>query len=887
MSTTIPEIAVTHDDENDIENDNENNYLNLQEALTDVEDLYEEGDDLFVSKPKQIRKSKLKIKLVQDEALTDLEDFEASDEEDDKSKNLIMHSKPITIEDLDLEGGVFEESYKTHVKTSKGIKKLKTQCSTTQRKMDDTEVEYKIYDNYTDEEIFDTENEVAIDSVPDTSIDLDTYNLENMNVADNTNRNETKLLSVSPNNNPSDTNDSEQSFHSGQFLNPSLITPNLSDLTDIEVLHSDSDDEKSFKKTKPRRRRYKGSRRHSVTDIEDLDVSDTDDRFKNYISHPRRKVKSFKVITKSHSLMYDSDNEDNAHLPFPICKKIAEKKPSILNIPEFDTNFPTDVEDFEDLIDTPATPNFEAHEEAFEKKLEEMAECYSKINESHSALKCKSILRASSLKSNDNDGDNNTDSDVYQSEHGESEKEDNEEKVSYDIRFIGAPATVTKNKKTSLLIPIINEEPLTDCENVNSSDEETSKIIPIALAKELQIHTDEEEFEDDLDELNNIPEIVLPPPIRNLVILKENGTLPTVQILPLVDYTPVQSPQEQSLNGETDEESVSEAEEAMEMPMSLSVSDFTVLDCGVIKETENPQKKKGKKTLNVPSNDDMDELTDTEEIVLNTQKRRRAPKFKHLHERFLAEKNKLSVKTPEPKALTDTEDLFLSDYNSGNFQSLSPLLNLPGAEGLTDIEVLADSSDEEPNFRAMSCTPQQLRELGGEVIMSMEGSGPFSIEDRLQINKPVKVVSHVAMSPVPTDTEDVVTSADEDLLNYSRAETCTPNQIHLDLKQESSTKVLDESKKRMASEGCMYLKGGGYIDLTDSEYMSAEEGYFNDLIRGIKKDSGCISLNLRDGSVAFGHQPGNSFLLTFLRNEPSLSSPINSLSNHLNALCCA
>ncbi|CAH1109863.1 unnamed protein product [Psylliodes chrysocephalus] len=119
-------------------------------------------------------------------------------------------------------------------------------------------------------------------------------------------------------------------------------------------------------------------------------------------------------------------------------------------------------------------------------------------------------------------------------------------------------------------------------------------------------------------------------------------------------------------------------------------------------------------------------------------------------------------------------------------------------------EVIGNSTDDEKHFNELSCTANHIRQLSGNMVMNKEGSGPFSLRAL---------------------TEDLVGSTDE-VASHSRAETATPNQIYLDLDQIN--KIVSESKRKFGLDGCMYLKEGGYIhQLTDVEYISEEEGHFN------------------------------------------------------------
>lgn len=779
----IPKIAITQEGEDD-----DREYLTLTEALTDIEDL---DEDSQASTNSVKRKSKLKIKLVQDDYGTDYEDVLASDNEDDEEV-LIEHENPISIDDLDLDGGVYEESYKTNTDISpnkpKGKKKLKTQSSITES-YDHRDAEFKVFDNYTDEEEFNTDNDVGANEGENEKENSDTYDAEESEVLDNiiSKQFSTKMENLSVN----DTR--------GGFLTTPSITPNLSDLTDIEIIHSDSD-ENLLQKKKIKRKRRSSRRDQPVTDVEDLDFSEPDIKQNPNLRKNSRRNRHSSNMKKSYSVPFDSDNEDENKLRFPVCKKTAGKHHNkILTVPEFDTNPETDIEEFENTLDDIYIKEKHTNIDlGSEENFNAVLSSYSQIKESHS-VKSKVIQKSESDEIHD----------IHKAITAKKIKGSKQLKKRDD-----------KPLQRNSLIVAVEDNGLTDCENLDTESDEDSLSKTSSSFNEISINmTEEEEFESDFDNEPNIPDVELPNPVRNLIILKENETLPTIQIIPLKDDSLEET--EQLEKTVTDEESISETEDDYQCLVdSKDDTMIPVFDWGSTEISEHSQNKNSKRSENI-----RDVGTDTEEVFLdNPQKRKRAPKFKHLHQKFNKEKeNTLQIKTVENLSnLTDTEDLNMSDEHTQSSQRLEITTDLDGG---TDVEILDDAEDLLwTKIRPMSCTPQYLREMEGDMVSSKEGLGPFSTDDRINTLKPIKRQVNYAVTPTHSDSEEMVVSADEDFTTYSRAETVTPNRIQREIDQCISSEVREESKQKNPPEGVMYLKGGGYFCLaTDVEEFSEED----------------------------------------------------------------
>lgn len=836
LNPDIPKIAITPESEED------DNFLSLTEALTDLEGI-DEDSPVANYKQKVTRKNKLKIKLTADADTTDYEDYEASDNDD--NVNLIKHSTPISLDDMDLESSTYEESFKVKEMSGRGKNKLRTQNSTTQVKKDLHDECDESYKNLTDEELFNTDSEMQLEDIEVPNLDLEYYN-DDVNV--------TEQLKLAYGNSSDDL--ATDNLKVNQLSSTLSLSPNLSDLTDVEVLYSDSNDELDGVKGKSRRRRRRGGRKYSATDVEDLEISDNEIRGVTQNKKSSKKQARVNTMAKCQSLNFESDNEENGYFRFPICKKAVKK--GILKIPNFDTGLLTDTEDVEGELDdqSPLLENKPSSDISFAEKLDDIAAYCGQTTEVNTLLKDKHSHKRAN-KDKESSKQQSVESDDYRSEEA-AYNEEKEKKSTHGI-CVSSKLKYKGNETTK-------EEIVTDCEDIDSSSDDESAVIPTAMLRENT--TEEEDYVDDMfDYIYQVPEIELPPPSRNLVVLKENNPLPTVHIVPLPDNVPEKIQLQELIP--TDEESISDAEDALETLTTVTTPEVPPLDFGFVDIIESFGQK-----LKV-GHADNDSVTDTEELILdNKEKRRRAPKFKYLHEKSLGLKKELVI-SAETALLTDTEDIYLSEGNARETNYLAPRQVNDGA---TDIENLVDSSDDDKDVggRPLSCTPQHMREMGGETVVAKEGAGPFSKEERISVNLRKKEIKQFAVSPTNTDTEEMVTSADEDVVNYSRAETATPNQVHQEFDGMSSSKVHAEILNKFdgdASSEVMYLKGGGYTERnTDVEYISDEEQEieinYNDMILEDYIFIGCgekqVSLNYRDGLVSFGIGKGNILIFILL-----------------------
>ncbi|KAJ8951610.1 hypothetical protein NQ318_012280 [Aromia moschata] len=764
VNANIPKIAITPGSEDE----DDRIGISVTEALTDIEVLDEE------TPRKNIGKHKLKIKLTEESGATDVEDLAASDSDEDNS----LDGKPesVSLDNLNLEEGTIEELIKMQEQTASDEKEQKTQISV---QINTKQPAYKI-DNipdiqcFTDEENFDTDSELQ-----------EIHSLEKVPQLDNTDDwNVTEKIHDCPNlpHSLENTSNSSSTYTGIRNLSTFLNSPDHPEFTDVEILNSDSNDEQDNQKNTCRRRRRKTNRKLSNSDAEDPEHS------------------KYTNVTKSQSLtLFDSDKEDG-NLLFPVCK-IVQPKLSLLKVSNVDENFLTDSEEIETELDDRENDISPTGSIKFEEELNEIVNdyCQETCTSVKKNLPKKQPNRGRLISQN-----------YYQTKDSDSDEVN--EKLNLIFSKMDFPRNLNKYE---------SEHSITHSEVTISSSKQTTDGADSVDQK----LTDEEQFaESDSDTNYPTPELNLPSPNINFIISKDNDLFSTVQILPLHDELPNKLADIIS-DKKTDEESFSDEENSMNNGQIKNVSRINdsapLLEGGSVTITQDSRK--SNKLLMKPQ-DDMESVTDTEELFIESKnKRRRAPKFKHIF-------GHLYKKPPanELMLLTDTEDLYISDGNVETQASHLALLQNPN-EPLTDVENLGDSSEEDyrsSKLKSPPSTPIHMSEMGSGSTVSKEEFAPFSIKDRIDINKDNKVDLNTVYTPMNTDTEEIDASADEGLTGYSRAETATPNQIHTQLDQMSSTSVHAEVVQKFNEDpsGVMYLKGGGYVERnTDVEYISDGE----------------------------------------------------------------
>lgn len=267
--------------------------------------------------------------------------------------------------------------------------------------------------------------------------------------------------------------------------------------------------------------------------------------------------------------------------------------------------------------------------------------------------------------------------------------------------------------------------------------------------------------------------------------------------LPTTHYNKSRSSSKLSVSdvdgGVTDQEYLSDFEGISEGYKRPVTPEIRQLDAGVIKHSENVKPVKSKL---LATSKDVAPLTDTEEIFLDSEVRKRHKP-----------KSKLLVPVKIVQRGTDVEYIGTSDEDRTR-----PDPNK------TDVEDLEASDDE-----AVTKKPRKY----------------LSVAPKIKRPK----------SPVLTDVEDFDFAPDDLTTNYSRAETATPQAVYSELEKMSATKVHEEHIKKIdlsSPREMMYLKGGNtgglHTDVEDVNVSDRECSYF-------LKNRRRLSLELADDKI--------------------------------------
>lgn len=586
-------------------------------------------------------------------------------------------------------------------------------------------------------------------------------------------------------------------------ISPRSLSPHLSDLTDTEVIYSDSDEDTRYVQQRPlspyeRKRRFRSTHAEIISSPDFLD---------NTLS-----------------------------LPEPAVLHISETPPP-------------------NLI---TSSNTESDDTAFSEK-DEITVSSSKNIFFSSKVQPNVLLRKDSVIENSVF----TDEELYgiSNESGETEEEvsiSSELHLQIVDNFCGSTAEKELNK--DLLKSSESDKPnLTDIEDIEAEDDleilkshsvststETTirdmSMGPGDKSKEISIyHTDcKKTINEDVDNLyhktSEIVEdtsIVLPDAVRNLILTKEDQSgRPVSVMIPLGSLEPSGLiPPIQELEGGTSELEDLEVSDIDDTAMSSyypryptpELPDFegnVIIEDSELVKTDN-DKLKVQKILPEP-------VTDTEDLLLCTDKKPKKGKLRH--------KNVSSLKHRDAIAQnkTDTEEIDISDRDE---KEAKGVLVLPASEPdpMTDVDDMYISGDDdvEDKHHFTSVTPDCLKDINYDTVTtSKEDMGPFSAEARQQFLS-IDVPKIYTTSPTPdvpvlnsTDSEDMTTSADEDA--YSRAETMTPFDVRMEFEDQSSTVYMKHTSKfdLDAPEEAIHVKGA--VDVRESFTDIEDLGFSED-----------------------------------------------------------
>ncbi|KAL3274833.1 hypothetical protein HHI36_019616 [Cryptolaemus montrouzieri] len=719
LNITVPEIAITPE----AEEDDDNNFLNLAEALTDIEELFDES----ISTKNQCYRKKLRIKVSDNDGYnTALEDVEASDDED--TTIIKQHKHPIILDDLDMEEYTAEENQGVEKKSD--VQYLNTQLSVTRsRRMSES------FNNtfaLTDVEEYDTDNDDQEDDIPDNEFHLDKgESVQTVKISDDL-QDKNQLVGNEAYSPECPTPNTSTHFPISLFETADIVPPRKKPPTFSQIMKAKA---KSNENKMRRRRRNKTCLR-KFNDMKNSDESESTDT-------ESKVPKNRKFILSMNSLQHESDIEEENKLSFPVCKKTFTRNTNLLQMPEFNINNLTDVEDVDCDIDI-YRRRVSVDSTIFQKQLDEMASCYSFTKDKNEAKDIRNEqIQDDKLKRNESI------------------------KKEFDLSH-----NLIQN---SLAIPTTDEAGGTDMENIdsNSENEETDPGVAGNSSD-----TEEEDMGDDEPiDIIDLPETTLPLATRLLIISEESKSLiPTMHILPLDDNLLTDSEAEKQSTEDECFDSFGDINDKDELRMLHSPS-LPVFEGGSINVSEDCIYSK-----NAKSNIE-EEATDIEDLDVDVSKNK---EIKRPKSKYLMPTNISSAQ------LTDVEDLDMNDDKSGispqvnteidehtdlealessdegdnesklrkskNNKKLSvPLLILPGH---TDTEEVVGTTDDEITYsRAETATPFELRRE-----LDQASSIQVNIENSSKIDytapEEVMYLKGGGFQETPTDTEELFEDAE-------------------------------------------------------------------------------------------------------------------------------
>lgn len=881
--SNIPVISITTTDDNVNEaRINLNPYQASPEPLTDLEDLDHDQEQAF--------KGKLKIRQEDDGGLTDAEVMEASDDEKDTSyvPNIAIH-----LDDILDYGGTYEElvrvgSPKSRFRGNDNFESVSATKPDTGKGLLNTFYEKEGVTDYEDFDLSDEEDNV--DEEGEEATEDDNF-LERLNddetvaISDTVRQSPVPSPSVTPEPGarPKKGKVSKKGKHSRKkatnqnLLSPRSISPHLSDVTDTEIVYSDSEEDVLKQRPlSPQERR----RRQKLED-ELRTKQKIIDPTGSYSSHvlPEHELSSVHISEKIPVAELPSESDTDNTYPTPRKQGIyaPRKKTLLMEVAGAlmkETFASTDVEQFEGSIESDDDATSQVSDSH-----------YSVVDSQSGSVKEKQLAKNRlGLPKQDRivltDTEDITDDETYRMDQaaspflkkvdldGDSTEEDDLETTdseyvaavrelrarawkdsNYEIRFINVegktrPLAVTpdlpRTSASSLAPPQINLY-ATDTEDLDEDpiiDKPKSFLNIHSLEHDGGI-TDTEDMEGEEDMFRpKSPEMsdeeqsqALPEPTREMVLMKEDSSgRPVSVVLPLGNVEPggLTTPRVELEGGISEVEDIlTDDDDALTVPVLIAcpTPDLSDIEGGIIHTSEVV--KVQKKKLKVMSEGAPEPLTDTEDLFLSASGKRKRIKNK---QRLGLEAKPNDIQ----QELTDTEDLVFSDAENRQKKHLSlPQIETDPVTDLDDV----DASGEEDLIDAQwstGITPEYLPEFEGDSYTTLkEGSGPFSEEARQHLLS-LNIPSIKTISPSPdihfinTDTEDMVASADED--GFSRAETMTPYGVAIELEDQSSFVYMKHTRKfdLDAPEEAMHVKGArdiheSHTDVEDISGVSEDE----------------------------------------------------------------
>lgn len=907
--TSVPIISITSEDDfkgKPLKTISKRQYHNSPEPLTDVEDLDHDLGVAGISLP-----STLKITF-DESVLTDNELLEVSD---DEAEPLYSPTSDVNVDEVLDQVGTYEELIKLRSKSPQPFHRKSFVLNAPDKKGSLLNIFYNEKDGLTDLEDFDLSDEDGNveHNNEDTHGELDflssMWDHEMVEISDR--------IKSQPNPTPSPPATPEpgqqrpdykidkkkgklinKKMHASKkkrnynFLSPRSLSPHLSDLTDTEIIYSDSEEENNFHhhsvSPKERRRRIRNSNYKSKpVDITDLNLKLSGDfRYKKRSFSNKNIDQSISDGDTENEEIAISDKDEEPLLPRNIFSTKKSKQPFGSSISAIKVQ--SNVKIFgqlsnlkiEDQINDMPDYNTETIESQFGKdskdgvikdslKIAESIEtALTDVEEieSDGEIMIKSspvkpprlhISREGSTEEDEYDASDNEYVSAAKELRARYWKDNNFEVKFVEINGEPRPLAVTPDliSKTGpidnsvsgikfLEIPDVKAYS-TDTEYIESdSDEDITQIktlLSVKTAYQEDVFTDVELFEDEIYDERfrpKSPEPIrdddidsgLPDATREMILIKEDDSgRPVAVVLPLGNAKPSGLiPPDIEIEPGTSEVEELSTDDDEDQTVKCPTPELPDIDGGVIQCCEIV--KVHKKKSEILFDNQAEPVTDTEDIFLAGSKKRKKIKTK---QKLISE---VKVAKDIKHHLTDTEEIELSDHEIPVSQRNTNLnIALFETEPITDIDDMNMSGDEEEildKHRSISVTPDCLREFSCETITTQkEGNGPFSeevMQQFLAISNSLPMINTVAPTPesvLYTDTEDMFTSADED--GYSRAEIMTSYDGVIELEDHSSVVYMKHTRKFdiEAPEEAIHIKGS--TDIRES-YTDVEELGFSE-----------------------------------------------------------
>lgn len=603
-----------------------------------------------------------------------------------------------------------------------------------------------------------------------------------------------------------------------KFLSPSAAESQPD--PDTTSLHSEDDRPTSSSLPSRRRRRSKSPRSlmpsispGGITDVEDLELSSAED-FILGLEEPdailkfplQSKVSIFRQSFLKPEPISEPDTEAES-IALSDQEDVQQSKPTIQK-----TTLAVSPEPAEQVTDCEEV-NFD-HEEL--EVLQKVEEFYGNVAVTHGTRsRYKSCDKDFSCTSSDEEPEKN-------------QRSFSKRRVPRIILQKADGDECSENDESAGVIQTRDElDCLTDREDIKlegSSDGEShigapSPGLTCSPCQEMNFLTDTEIYEDEEGLRPCTPEPDdeytderMPLPVRELTILREiEEGRPESVVMPLGDAQPqgLLIPAIET-GGLTDTEDIL-GDSGDDEVSECKSPDLPDIEGGTVQSSDSIKIQKKRSKWLAPEDDQLDMLTDTEDVyVVSSGNKRKKGKSKSCEK----VKSKLAVNTPSLGA-SEVEEIEVSDFETGGNESpaLKGKVQYLGVQQpygeKTDVEDMSGTSGpEEDDNTDGRATPDCLKSYGIEIVTTLEGDGPFSFKQRQDslLNATVDKIRRslgtesTADGIMHTDVEeDLMTSTDEEIVRSARVSIDTEQSI-----------VLDKNTRQFnldTAEEALYVKG--------------------------------------------------------------------------------